>query len=138
MQTHVSEVAAIREQIAAEYTAAKLGLQGLNAGTSYHQFITARQERVAVLHEELHKLVGDQATALVDETVEALPDTPTRTDVLAVLRCELNNSEERALFCNHLQAAWKAVDLLKERFGDEPARKMLLAPPSSVQEISPS
>ena|SRR5436305_4127271 len=138
MQAPVSEIAAIREQIAAEYTAAKLGLQGLNAGTSYHQFITARQERIAVLHEELQDLVGDQAMALVDETVEALPDTPARSDVLAVLRYGLNNPEEGELLCHVLQEAWKAIDLLKDRFEDEQARKLLFAPSSSIQDIPPA
>lgn len=77
MQTNVSEVARIREQIATEYMAAKLGLHGLSYGTSRHQFITARQERIGVLHEELHKLVGDEAIVLVAETLAELPDTTT-------------------------------------------------------------
>jgi hypothetical protein len=46
MQMHVSEVAALREQIAAEHMAAKLGREGLNSGTSHHAFITARQENI--------------------------------------------------------------------------------------------
>jgi hypothetical protein len=61
MQTSVSEVAQLREQIAAEYLAAKLGLEGLNTGTAHHAFITARQERIGDLHGELRELVGDEA-----------------------------------------------------------------------------
>ena len=128
MQTNGSEVAQLQEQIAAEYMAAKLGLLGLNAGTGRHDFITARQERIGVLHEQLQELVGDTAIAIVAETLTSISDTATRSDVLMVLRYELDNDEERELFCNYLQAAWKAVDLLKERFGEEQVCKLLLVP----------
>ena len=134
MQTNRSEVAALREQIATEYMAAKLGLQGLSAGTSRHAFMTAKLERVALLHEELQNLVGDEAMAIVTEVSESLSDTPTRSDILAVL----NDHEERELLCSHLQEAWKALDILKERFGDEQAYKIVLAPSSAIREIPPS
>src|SRR5579864_435835 len=95
MQTHgVSEVAALREQIAIEYMAAKLGLQGLNVGTSRHDFIAARQERIGALHENLQEIVGDKAIGLVAETLTSVPDSPTRSDVLTMLRHELDNNEE--------------------------------------------
>ncbi len=163
MQTQVSEVAAIREQIAAEHMAAKLGLYGLNAGTARHPFITARQENIGVLHEKSQGLVGDNAIALVAETLDAVPDTPTRSDVLAVLRRELTNPDEVELLCHALQEAWQAIDLMKERledeqalvdlssvaafasvdllkdrFGDEQTRKLLVAPSSTVRDIPPS
>ena len=133
MQTNRSEVAALREQIATEYMAAKLGLQGLNAGTSRHAFMTAKLERVALLHDELQNLVGDEAMAIVTEVSESLSDTPTRSDILAVLSRELN-PKERELLCSHLQEAWKALDILKERFGDEHAHKLVFAPSSPVRE----
>jgi hypothetical protein len=137
MQTHTSEVAHIREEIAAQYLAAKLGLQGLNAGTARHSFMTAKQERIGVLHEKLQDLVGDEAITLVVETLTDIPDTATRSGVLIAVRYELDNDEERARFCDHLQAAWKAVDLVQERFGEEQARKLIFAP-SSVRDIPPS
>ncbi len=138
MQTNRSEVAAIREQIAAEHMAAKLGLQGLSAGNARHSFITARQEHIGVLHEKLQGLVGTDAIALVAETLDSVPDIPTRSDVLVVFRRELPNPEEGERFCNALLEAWKALDLLKERFGDEPARKLVFAPSTTLQEIPPS
>src|SRR5436853_964380 len=101
--------------------AAKLGLEGLNYGTSRHSFITTRMENMGVLHEQLQDLVGDKAIPLIAETIEALPDIPTRSDVLAVFRRELANPEEVELLCNALQEAWQAVDLLQERLGDEQA-----------------
>jgi hypothetical protein len=115
--------------------AAKLGLEGLSYGTSRHSFITARMENMGILHEQLQDLVGDEAIALITETIEALPDTPARSDILAVLQRELDNDEERELFCNHLQAAWQAVDLLKERFGDEQTRKLIFAPSTTRREL---
>ena len=134
-----SEVSRLRQQIAAEYMAAKLGLQGLNAGTARHEFITARQERIGALHEELQDLVGDEAIALVVETLTDLPDAPTRSDVLTVLRHELGNSEETEHLCDHLQEMWETIDMLRDRFGVEQAQKIMLAPSSSlVRETSPS
>ena len=110
MQTHVSEIAAIRERIAAEQTAAKLGLQGLSAGAARHDFITARQERVGVLHEELRGLVGDGAMALVAETLD-----------WATALC-------RQFFCDHFDllrlgrmanSAWKPLADLARRMAAE-------------------
>jgi hypothetical protein len=159
----VGEVAAIREQIAAEHMAAKLGLEGLSYGTSRHAFITAKQENIGALHKKLQGFVGDNAIALVAEVLDSVPDIPARSDILAVLRHELDSLEELEPLCNALQEAWRAVDLLrerlgdgrvpmdlenwaafagvdllKERFGDQAARKMILAPSSSVREIPPS
>ena len=138
MKTSISEVTQIREQIAAEQMAGRLGLHGLNAGMARHAFITAKQERVAVLHGKLQELVGDVATAMVVETCDSLPDTLARADVLAVLRHEFSNEEVEPL-CTSLQEVWRTLDMLKDRFGVETARKLLLAPSSSlVRETPPS
>ena len=139
MQTNGSEVAQLRQQITVEYAAAKLGLQGLNVGTSRHEFITARQERIAVLHEQLQGIVGDNAIALVAEALTNISDTATRSDVLMVLRYETCDDEEREHLCGCLQEAWKTIDMLKDRFGDEQICKILFAPPPSrIREIPPS
>jgi hypothetical protein len=141
-KTHVSEVAALREQIAAEQIAARLGLEGLNSGTSRHEFITTRLEKIGALHQKLQNLVGDDAIALVAETMNAVPDIPTRADVLStlrsVLRRELPNPEEVEPLCHALQEAWQAIDLMKDRFGDEQARRLLFAPSTAVREVPPS
>ena len=135
---HVSEVVRIREQIAAEHLSGQLGLYGLSDGAARHDFITAKQERIGVLHEELEGLVGDEALALVVETLASIPDTVTRSDILAVVRHELSDDAERELLCHALQEAWKAVDLFQDRFGDEQTRKLLFAPPPPVRELPPS
>jgi hypothetical protein len=88
--------------------------------------------------------VGSEAIVLVAATINAVPDTLTRSDILAVLRRELR-PEEVESFCASLQEVWKAIDLLdapvdlesvafagvdlfKDRFGDETARKLIFAP----------
>src|SRR5579864_2288227 len=114
-----SEVARIREQIVTEQMAAKLGLQGLNTGTSRHSVITRRQENIGALHEELQDLVGPDAIALVAETLNGVPDAPARSDILAVARRELGQSEETEHLCHDLQGVWNAVDMLVSRFGDK-------------------
>ena len=101
--------------------------------------------------------------ALGASTLNTASDTLTRFDVLTVLRRELASSEEVELLCNALQEAWQAIDLLRERvegeqalmdlsgvaafagvnllkarFGDETARKMILAPSTARRELPPS
>jgi hypothetical protein len=68
-----SEVAKLLSQISAEYEAAQRGLTGLAYGTSKHEFITARMERMGQLQTELQSLVGDQAVALVAEQLNSMP-----------------------------------------------------------------
>ncbi len=68
-----SEVARLLSQISAEYEAAQRGLTGLACGTSMHEFITARMERMGQLHTQLQKIVGDQATAMVAEQLNTMP-----------------------------------------------------------------
>ncbi len=68
-----SEVAKLLSQISEEYEAAQRGLTGLAYGTSKHEFITARMERMGQLQTELQSLVGDQAVALVAEQLNSMP-----------------------------------------------------------------
>lgn len=61
-----SEVARLMRQIDEAYQAAKWGLSGLAFGTARHDFINAKQERIAACHEKLSTLVGqDEAIKLV-------------------------------------------------------------------------
>lgn len=63
-----SEVARLMQEIELAYEAAQLALTGL-AITSRHDFINARQEHIAMCHEDLKKLVGeDQAIKMIYET----------------------------------------------------------------------
>ena len=76
MSENHSEVARLLAQIGMEYEAAQRGLTGLASGTSNHQFITARMERMSDLHTSLQALVGESATALLAEHLQSLPDNP--------------------------------------------------------------
>jgi hypothetical protein len=69
-----SEVARLLQQIGEQYASAKLGLFGVALGTTKHEVITAKMERIAALHEELRSHVGDDAMALVVAQLEAIPD----------------------------------------------------------------
>lgn len=53
-----SEVAHLMQEIELAYEAAQLALIGI-AITSRHDFIKARQEHIALCHEGLKKLVGE-------------------------------------------------------------------------------
>ncbi len=65
MAENTSEVARLRSQIEAEYTAAQRGLQGL-AEVARHQFITTRMENMGRYHRWLVKIVGEaEATEIV-------------------------------------------------------------------------
>lgn len=64
-QEQRSEVARLLTQISEEYEAAQRGLSGLAYGTSQHEFITARMEKMGKIHSELQALVGDSAIALI-------------------------------------------------------------------------
>ena len=59
-QYNQSEVARLRAQIEAEVQAAQWALCGAALGTTKHQFITSRMERMGTLHEELKELVGEE------------------------------------------------------------------------------
>src|SRR5438132_8730785 len=61
-----SEVARLLRDIDKAYQAAEWALTGLACGTARHNFINAKEERIAICHQELTTLLGqDEATALV-------------------------------------------------------------------------
>jgi len=61
-----SEVARLLREIDEAYQATERGLTGLASGTARHDFINAKEEHIALCHQELTTLVGrDKATALV-------------------------------------------------------------------------
>ena len=125
---NVSDVARVRQQIASEYLAAQLGLSGLAEGTSRHQVITARTERIGMLHHQLEELVGDHAIALVAQTLEEVPEQATRHDLLNLLLHELGDSEETQHLLDYTRDLWETIDLLTKRFGSEVTRKIIEAP----------
>jgi len=68
-----SEIAHLLQQIDLEYNAARAALTGLACGTTQHEFITARMERMSFYHEELSQRVGGQEAArLLVERLEAI------------------------------------------------------------------
>jgi len=56
-----SEIARLMAQIDAETTAAYHGLYGLAWGTSRHDIINAKMERIAALNDELTAQLGEEA-----------------------------------------------------------------------------
>jgi hypothetical protein len=67
-----SEVARLLAQIDAEYQAAHNGLYGLAAGSTRHDFIQKRMERVGELGEQLIAQMGKEAAIpLLLEAMEA-------------------------------------------------------------------
>ena len=75
MNTHEnqSEVARLLERIGLEYEAAQRALNGLACGTSKHEFITSKMERIGDCHTSLKRLVGeDEATRLMADTLADL------------------------------------------------------------------
>ena len=71
-----SNVARLKEQIDAEAEAAQLALYGPAQGYSKHQFITARMERMGVLHEQLKGLIGDEADHYLISAMEKRDTSP--------------------------------------------------------------
>ena len=65
-----SAVARLLQQIGEQYESAKLGLSGLAEGTTQHQVITAKMERIGDLHEELRTHVGDEAMAMIIQQLD--------------------------------------------------------------------
>ncbi len=65
-----STVARLKKQIDAEAEAAQLALYGPAQGISKHQFITARMERMGILHEQLKGLIGDEADQYLISAME--------------------------------------------------------------------
>ncbi|HEX9502836.1 MAG TPA: hypothetical protein VF974_00755 [Patescibacteria group bacterium] len=62
-QSNQSEVAFLMAQFDAETQAAQWALTGLAQGTTQHQFITARMERMGQIGSALKELVGEEETA---------------------------------------------------------------------------
>jgi hypothetical protein len=69
-----SEVANLLERIDQEYESAKCGLDGL-AEMASHERITCAQMRIAVYHERLQALVGEDAMALIVAHLDAQQET---------------------------------------------------------------
>ena len=72
-----SEVARLRTAINAEYQAAQQGLFGL-AQVTQHAFITRRMENIAVLHAQLHSLVGDETMRKIDLELDLVDNDQTQ------------------------------------------------------------
>jgi hypothetical protein len=125
-----SEVARIRETIAKEYMAAKWGLTGLAEGTPKHAFIKTRMERIEEGRKALEAYVGDQAMSLIVETIEAIPEEPTREHIQEMLRHQFGKTADTEYLINDLKDVWETLDLLMELYGAETVQKMINAPPS--------
>lgn len=67
-----SEVARIRAQIAAESESVWQALHG-TAIVAQHQIITAKMERIGILHEQLQE-IDEDATEFLVETLQASAD----------------------------------------------------------------
>jgi alkylated DNA nucleotide flippase Atl1 len=125
-----SEVARMRQQVAAEYLSAKLGLSGLAYGTSRHRFITARMERMGESFQTLSDLVGsqEQAIQIIAETLQEVPEKATRHEIVTVLLHELGDMEATQHLLEYVKELWETYDLLIERFGPQAARIIIQAP----------
>jgi hypothetical protein len=125
----ISEIAAVKAAIEQEYTAAKLGLEGLAYGTAQHTFITARTERLADLQRQLVGLTGQNETEAMRiflQTIEATPETPTRIHIRQEL--ERLQSERTAHLLDWLIETWETYDYLQEHLGAEAAQMIVCAP----------
>ena len=68
-----SEVARLLAQIRAEYEAGRHEISGLSYGTSQHEFITARMERMGAVYRLLGGIVGNGAAAMIAEALDQSP-----------------------------------------------------------------
>ncbi len=123
----VSEVASIRQTIAAEYMAASWGFSGLAAGTARHAFISARMERMEEGRKRLETMVGEQAITLVAETLETISERPARHHIHALLLHELGDTEETAHLLDWIADMWETYDELLKRFNAEFVHKVIYA-----------
>ncbi len=71
-----SEVKRLREQINTEYQAAQRGFTGSAQGTSKHEFMTAKTERIGKLVEDLKKISVDEAKKALEEMGKADQQKP--------------------------------------------------------------
>jgi hypothetical protein len=135
-----SEVAQFRHQQALEEEAAQRGLNGF-AIVARHESITARMEVGA---QRLLKLIAEgkheEALAIMNtstwgvETPGDLSNTPTRGTLLDFLQRTLDHTEESAILIKHIQTMWEIQDILRTRFGAEPARKIIDTPSSVLPQ----
>ncbi|MBA2286318.1 MAG: hypothetical protein H0W02_12615 [Ktedonobacteraceae bacterium] len=72
MDTSISDVAQLRNQIEAEYSAAQRGLEGL-AAVARHQYISARMENMDRYHRQLVGLVGEERAIQIVAQVFGTP-----------------------------------------------------------------
>jgi len=71
-----SDVARLLQTIDREYQAAQLGLSGLAQGTSLHEFIHHRMEKIEEVREKLVDLLGeDEAAKLIVSQLEKSADS---------------------------------------------------------------
>ncbi len=124
-----SEIARMRQQIAAEYLSAQLGFFGLAEGTTRHSFITTKMERMGASFEALAEMMGkDQAIQIVAQTLQEVPEQATRQDILHILLHELGDSEATQYLLDYIRDLWETHDVLMKRFGPEATRKIIEAP----------
>ncbi len=62
-ENNQSEIAQIKQQIEAEQESARRALHSSAYGAAQHRFITARMERMGILHSRLKDLVGEAEAA---------------------------------------------------------------------------
>nr|BBH87235.1 hypothetical protein KTC_19860 [Thermosporothrix sp. COM3] len=125
-----SDIVRLQKDIEATYYAATLGLTGLAVGISTHQVIEAKAERLGLLLGQVQALVGEQqGLAIYNQTLSRIPDIPCRSSILSTLLTECGDTEEVAILCDWLRDMWETMDLLRERFGEETAQKIIAAPP---------
>jgi hypothetical protein len=133
-----SEVAQFRQRIADQYQAAQWGLSGLASGASRHQFITHKMENLGGIFEQLTQIVESKhiAIEIVSETIEALPETPTRIQFTHILWRVLGDTDvkETRVLLDSLEGMWKTIDMLKKRFGHERAQKIIALPSPVIAE----
>jgi len=127
-----SEIARIRETIAKEYMAAKWGLTGFAQDVTKHAFISARMKRIEEGYKRLVTHVGNEAIALVAETLENVPAEPTREYIEKMLRHEFGATADTEYLITDLRHIWKSLDLLIACFGMKDAQKMINAPPDNA------
>jgi len=64
-QRNQSEIARIKQQIAAEQESAQRALTSFAYGMSKHDFITRRMERMGALHEALKAITSEEEAAKI-------------------------------------------------------------------------
>jgi hypothetical protein len=86
-------------------------------------------EQIEEGRKALEAYVGDKAIGLVVETLENVPEVPTRDHIQEMLRREFGNTEDTEYLLGDLKKIWEGFDLLIELFGVKEAQKMINAPP---------